>query len=98
MLSDEAAARRFRHKIEGKYNKKGDRPMKVDTKTYVDEEGNVYTVDLDKSTYSEIEGLNLAIVRKRQNVEKDRETLLKQKEANDKALNGLQKQLDGVNN
>jgi len=97
MLSDEAAARRFRHKIEGKYNKKGDKPMKVDTKTYVDEEGNIYTVDLDKSTYSESEGLNLAVVKKRPNTEKDRETLLKQKEANDKALDGLQKQLDRVN-
>lgn len=94
MLADEAAAKRFKHKIAGKYTKNSKSPSKVDTRTYTDNEGNVYTVDLSRSSYSEAGGLSLAVIKQRQNVEQDRNELLQHKATNDKIIAKLQKQLD----
>lgn len=91
-LSDEAAAKRFKHKIAGKYTKNSKSPSKVDTRTYTDNDGNVYTVDLSRSSYSEAGGLSLAVVKQRQNVEQERENLLKIKDANDKMLERRKRQ------
>lgn len=93
-LSEESAAKRFKHNVGGKYTKKNGAASKVDTRAYIDDEGNVYSVDLSKSNFSEIDGLQLAIVRHRQNIQKDQEELLKHKATNDKILEKLQKQLD----
>lgn len=92
MLADEAAAKRFKHKIAGKYTKNRKSPSKVDTRTYTDNDGNVYTVDLSRSAYSEAGGLSLAVVKQRQNVEQEREKLLQNKAANDKMLERRKRQ------
>lgn len=94
-LSDEAAAKRFQHPVQGKYLKVNDKKAsKVDTRTYTDNEGNVYSVDLDKSYYSEADGLMLAVAKRSPNIKQDRDRLLQHKATNDKILARLQKQLD----
>ena len=94
-LSDEAAAKRFQHPVQGKYLKATDKTAsKVDTRTYTDNDGNVYSVDLSKSYYSEADGLMLAVAKRSPNVKQDRDKLLQHKATNDKILARLQKQLD----
>ena len=74
IINDEAQARQFKYNISGKFLSKSGKPLKTDNKTFTDDEGNLYTVDLSKSVYSENNGLELVL-----NVKKDGSVLDKER-------------------
>ncbi len=83
-LNQEAAARDFEHKLPGKYTTKNGKPIRVDSDTYTDDEGNLYNIDLGHSTYSENNGLTLRLTRQAPNAKE-------QEQQFDKILDRLQK-------
>lgn len=91
IINDEAQARQFKYNIPGKFLSKSGKPLKTDNKTFTDDEGNLYTVDLSKSTYSENNGLELVL-----NVKKDGSAL--DKERLQINLRALQNQLKAYQN
>lgn len=91
IINDEAQARQFKYNIPGKFLKGNDKPLKTDNKTFTDGEGNLYTVDLSKSVYSENNGLELVL-----NVKKDGSLL--EKERLQTNLSALQNQLKAYQN
>lgn len=91
IINDEAQARQFKYNIPGKFLSKGGKPLKTDNKTFTDDEGNLYTVDLSKSVYSENNGLELVL-----NVKKDGSVL--DKERLQINLRALQNQLKAYQN
>lgn len=62
IINEEVEARQHEYSIPGKYLFKGKNPLKVDNKTFVDDEGNMYNVDIANSRYSENNGLVLRLI------------------------------------
>lgn len=95
-VNDEAQARQFRYNIPGKYLRKGDKPLKVDNKTFTDQEGNLYTVDLSRSTYSENNGLELMLVKSIPNQEETEKQLQDQLSALQNALKAYKEDIENI--
>lgn len=96
ILNDEAQARQFRYNIPGKYLSKNGNPLKTDNRTFTDGAGNLYTVDLSKSLYSENNGLELVLIQRKDGSEITKQQLRDAITSLEKALQAYNDDIDKI--
>lgn len=96
VLNNEAAARQFRYSVPGKYVQGISNPLKVDNRTFTDDEGNLYNVNISRSTYSELNGLELVLEKNNSQVESEKRVLEEQKNGIQKTIERLSQDLEAL--